>query len=584
MSETTSQNAGNPGAGTGAATRGQPESATQPQQDPRPWYDPARLQAQLRGSTLVPLLVGGAALLALIVALFLWASTPSYRVLFSNLGEADGGRIISELEQMRVPFRLSEGGQAILVPGDQVHRLRLQLAEQGLPMGGNVGLELLEDQPFGISQFAEQINYQRGMEGELARSIESLGPVQQARIHLAMARQSVFVRDREPAKASVVLTLHAGRTLSAGQVAAITHLVASSVPELNADQVTVVSQDGTLLSRERSEDGALDGTQLGYTQQVERTYQRRIEEILQPIFGSQNIRIQVAADLDFARREETSERFGPNQEAGTAAVRSAQRSTAYTGDDDVARGIPGALSNTPPGVAAAPIELAPDADNEEAEARAGPPGNMRHNDVFNYEVDRNIMHIRHQTGIVERLSVAVVINHKDGLNEDGEAIKVALSEEELDQVQRLVRQAMGFSAQRGDQVEVINTPFSEQFLATPAPPEWWQQPQNIELAIAAARYLMVLLLALLAYWLLLRPLLKRHASATEPVATTAAPAGISVTVGGGDDAEGDDEEELTFSRGNSAYDRNLKKIRELAQDDPHTVAMVVRKWMNDDHR
>ncbi len=566
-----------PGAGAGGSTGQQP--------DPRPWYDLQRLLEQLQGNSLVPVLIGGAALMALVVALFMWASSPSWRVLYSNLGEADGGRIISELEQMRVPFRLSEGGQAILVPGDQVHRLRLQLAEQGLPQGGSVGLELMEDQSFGISQFAEQVNYQRGMEGELSRSIESLGPVSRARIHLAMARQSVFVREREPAKASVVLTLHPGRTLSDGQVAAITHLVASSVPELNADHVTVVSQDGSLLSRQRSDEDALDGTQLSYARQLERVYQSRIQDILEPMFGDRNVRIQVAADMDFARREETSERFGPNQDPGSAAVRSAQRSTTYSGDDDVARGIPGALSNTPPGVASSPIELNPDADGEDAEGRSGPAANLRHNDVFNYEVDRNIMHIRHQTGLLERLSVAVVVNYRNGVDEDGEPVRVALSDDEMDQVNRLVRQAMGFSAQRGDQLEVINTPFADAFVATPEDPEWWQEPRNIELAISASRYLLVILLALLGYWLLLRPLLKRHVAVTAAPAVAATADGISVTVGGDDDEEEAPDEELSFSRGgSSAYDRNLKKMRELAQDDPHTVAMVVRKWINDDLR
>lgn len=563
-----------------------------------PGFDLERLRNWLSGNTMVPALIAGAALLALIVALFMWASSPGYRVLFSNLADADGGRIVGELEQLNVPYQLSQGGQTIMVPGDQVHRLRLQLAEQGLPQGGNVGLELMTDQPFGISQFAEQVNFRRGLEGELASSIESLGPVQRARIHLAMARDSVFVRERDPAKASVVLNLHAGRTLSQGQVASITHLVASSVRDLNADHVTVVSQDGTLLSREQSENGVLDGSQLSYTHQLERIYQDRIEAILEPLFGDRNVRIQVAADVDFSEREETSERYGPNQEPGSAAVRSFQRATEYNGSDDVARGIPGALSNTPPGTATSPIALETseedaDANEDDDTAETAQRGSLLHDDVVNYEVDRNILHTRHQSGQLQRLSVAVVVNYRDSIDEEGNPVREPITEDRLQQVQRLVRQSMGFSAERGDQLEVVNTPFSETFTEEPEVLEWWQQSENITLAVDLGRYLLILLLALLFYWLVVRPLMKRHtaavAPAPEPALATAGGVEVSLSQQAKAQAQAaheieDADEELSFSKGggSGAYGRNLKKMRELAQDDPHTVAMVVRKWMNDD--
>ncbi|NLC20760.1 MAG: flagellar M-ring protein FliF, partial [Halomonadaceae bacterium] len=208
-----------------------------------------RVQQQLRGNPLILLLIAGAALIAIVVALLMWARAPEYRVLYSNLTEADGGRIISELDGRGVPYRFSAGGTALLVPSDSVHSLRLQLAEQGLPRGGNVGFELMDNQAFGVSQFAEQVNFQRGLEGELSRSIEALGPVSRARVHLAMARSSVFVRDREPAKASVIVTLEPGRVIGEGQVSAIVHMVSSSVPELAAENVTVVDQNSRLLSR-----------------------------------------------------------------------------------------------------------------------------------------------------------------------------------------------------------------------------------------------------------------------------------------------------------------------------------------------
>src|SRR5690554_6231895 len=230
------------------ATQAQPinSNAKAPQAAPQ-WLE------KMKQSGLVPLLIGGAVFIGLVFALVMWASAPEYRVLFSNLGEADGGRIVNELDTRQIPYQLNGAG-TILVPSDQVHKLRLQLAEQGLPQGGNAGFSLMDNQAFGISQFAEQVNFQRALEGELATSMESLGPVQKARVHLAMAKASVFVREREPAKASVILSLHAGRKLGEGQVQAIIHMVSSSVPELAPDNVSVVDQYGTLLSESNGDD------------------------------------------------------------------------------------------------------------------------------------------------------------------------------------------------------------------------------------------------------------------------------------------------------------------------------------------
>lgn len=552
----------------------------------------AGLRERLGQNTLVPLLIAAAAVIALLIAVFLWANKPSYRVLFSNLSEADGGRIIAELEQRRVPYRFSEGGQAILVPNDQVHLLRLQLAEQGLPQGGNIGLELMDNQPFGISQFAEQINFQRGLEGELARSIESLGPVERARVHLALARDSVFVRDRQPAKASVVVNLFSGRQLGEGQVDSIVHLVASSVPNLTPDNVTVVNQSGLLLSREKRESGDLDASRLDLVREIEHRYQRRIEDILAPLFGPANFRTQVAAQLDFSRREETAERYGPNQTPDAAAVRSAQRSLSYDGSDDVARGIPGALSNTPPGWEPSLIEQPAAEENTSTAAETAATtetGSVRSNNVINYEVDRNITHIQHQRGQIERLSVAVVLNYRDAFDEEGNPVRVPLSDTELEQVNRLVRQAMGFSEHRGDQLEVVNSPFTDQPAEELAALAWWQTPEIVAMLTAFGRYLLILVLALLLYWMLIKPLLKRHLAtlspATSATADTGATPGIRVTVGDDDDFADDDLDSLQSPLSNrrrktQAYERNLKEIRRAADEDPQVIAMVVRAWMN----
>lgn len=557
----------------------------------------ANLLAQLRGNPRVPLLIAGAAVVAILVALLLWARSPDYRVLYSNLSNADGGRIIGELESLGIPYQFGAGGNSLLVPSDQVHTLRLKLAEQGLPEAGNVGFEIMDNQAFGISQFAEHMNYQRGLEGELARSMESLGPVQGARIHLAMAKPSVFVRESEPAKASVVLTLQPGRTLGEGQVSAIVHMVSSSVPQLSEDNVTVIDQKGNLLSRTGDGGlGDLNGTQLDYIQEVERSYQQRIERILTPILGADNVRAQVAAQVDFSLREQTAETYKPNQSPNEAAVRSHQSNASYSGGSDLAMGVPGALTNTPPGVVGSPIDLggngedgqdAQDAngDNPATTENTTPPDRLDRNDTINYEVDRNIEHVQYQRGNVERLSVAVVVDYREAINEQGDSVMESLSEEEIAQIQRLVRQAIGFSAARGDAVEVVNSRFTERNESVEVLP-WWQTPQAFSLAMTLGRYLLVAIAALFLWFMVLRPLIKRQAAQPAGPALRA-PSGVPVPMGGTDSAAADDREDDAVEeaprrrgRRSSAYEQNLKDAREMAQEDPRLVAMIVRSWIN----
>ncbi|MGC3874884.1 flagellar basal-body MS-ring/collar protein FliF [Halomonas sp. GXIMD04776] len=547
----------------------------------------SNLLSKLRSSSMVPLLIAGAAAIAILAALLLWATTPDYRVLYSNLTDADGGRIISELDSRGIPYRFNDGGSALLVPGDQVHTLRLQLAEQGLPQGGNVGFELMDDQAFGVSQFTEQLNYQRGLEGELIRSMEALGPVAQARVHLAMAKSSVFVREREPAKASVVLTLEPGRVLGDGQINAIVHMVASSVPELASEAVTVVDQNGRLLSRSGSSLGDLDGTQLSYIQEVERSYQQRIERILSPILGPDNVRAQVAAQIDFASREQTAERYSPNQPPNEAAVRSRQVSESYTGGDDLGRGIPGALTNTPPGTVASPIDQGAettedDEGNVDQTNKNKPPSRMDRDDVVNYEVDRSVEHIQYRRGRVERLSVAVVVNYRDGINEEGQTVREPLNDNELAQIKRLVRQAMGFSEARGDAIEVVNSSFAQRD-DTLEPLPWWQTAQAINLAMTLGRYLLVALAALFLWFMVLRPLVKRHSQAL-PAPAQASP-GMVMDSSSNRTADNKFEDEMPQPRprrrGASAYEQNLKAAREMAQEDPRMVALVVKGWMKE---
>jgi flagellar M-ring protein FliF len=574
----------------------------------RDWLN--RLQRNPR----IPLIVAGAAAVAIVIALLLWARSPEYRVLYSTLTDADGGRIITQLDTMGIPYEFSEGGQALLVPADQVRQTRLRLAEQGLPEASGVGFELMDDQAFGISQFAEQVNYQRALEGELARTIGTLGSVERARVHLAMAKPSVFVRESEPASASVVLDLQPGRVLGEGQVNAIVHMVSSSVPQLAVDDVTVIDQNGDLLSRSNRNTNQLDGSQLDYVNNLEDQYAQRIEAILAPIVGAKNVRAQVTAQIDFSQREQTAERYGPNQAPNEAAVRSEQSSSSYQRNGDLAMGVPGALSNQPPGVAASPIN-APDtqaqtdgadnagnannADNQNADTQGAATetadttetGRVRHDSTVNYEVDRTVEHIKQHSGDIERLSAAIVVNYREGVDEDGNPTQVALSDTEMEQIRGLVRQAMGFSAARGDALEVVNSPFqidAQDFDTLP----WWQTPEVWSLGKSVLKYLVVALVALFLWFKVVKPLLRRQTAepAPAPVAAPTPATGAAAAAGaasyqavsdsGVSDEPVEGSRRERSRRGASSYEQDLKDVREIAQEDPRLVAMVVRSWMD----
>ncbi|MFD1215478.1 flagellar basal-body MS-ring/collar protein FliF [Microbulbifer celer] len=558
-----------------------------------------QLPARLLSNPMVPLLIGGAAAIALIAAVLLWSQAPQYRVLFSNLSEADGGRIISELESRAVPYEFSQGGRTLLVPQDQVYRLRLQLAEQGLPSGGNTGFEIMDRQAFGVSQFAERVNFQRSLQGELASSIEALGPVTRARVHLSMAKPSVFIREREPAKASVILTLAAGRVLGEGQANAIVHLVSSSVPDLSAENVTLVDQNGRLLSQPGTAEDRLDGTQLEYVQTLENSYRERIERILEPLVGRDNVRVQVTAQVDFDRREETSERYAPNQNGQPAAIRSQQHNTDYNGNVAEMGGIPGALTNTPPGSAPSPIEITEATAGEEEDGEDS-TGRVRQEQLVNYEVDREITHIQRQRGRVQRLFAAVVVNHREVADEEGNLSYQPLGDEELQYIEQLVRQTMGYTEARGDGLEVVNSRFTPEMEPPVEEVQWHQDPFWRQLMMAALRYLAAGIVLLLIFRWLVRPLLNRFTEvraqlpaptpaaatpSTQPAVPATVPAQGQVPVGEPQEEEYAEEVEEPPRRRRrraSVYEQNLLDLQEMAKEDPAMVAMIVRSWISRD--
>lgn len=302
------------------------------------------------------LLAAGAAGIALAIVLLLWARTPDYRILYSNISDQDGGAVVAELTTMNIPYRFAGNSGAIMVPSDRVHETRLLLAQMGLPKGGALGFELLDREKFGMSQFSEQINYQRALEGEIARTIETLNPVKSARVHIAMPKPSLFVREHKPATASVTLALYSGRALDAGQIQAITWLVSGTVTDLPAGNITLVDSQGQLLAQPGNNELNLSTTQLAYTREVEGDYQRRISAILAPVIGAANVRAEVTAQLDFTAVEQTAEQHKPNGRPEEMAIRRQQLSASDQIGIQAPGGVPGALSNQPTPPATAPIE------------------------------------------------------------------------------------------------------------------------------------------------------------------------------------------------------------------------------------
>ncbi|EMJ5248507.1 TPA: flagellar basal-body MS-ring/collar protein FliF [Klebsiella aerogenes] len=538
--------------------------------------------SRLRANPKIPLLVAASAAIAIIVALLLWAKSPDYRVLYSNLNDRDGGAIVTQLTQMNIPYRFAENGAALMIPAEKVHETRLRLAQQGLPKGGAVGFELLDQEKFGISQFSEQINYQRALEGELSRTIESLGPVQNARVHLALPKPSLFVREQKSPSASVTLTLQPGRALDDGQINAIVYMVSSSVAGLPAGNVTVVDQAGRLLTQSDGTGRDLNASQLKYASEVESGYQRRIETILAPVVGSANVRAQVTAQIDFASREQTDEQYQPNQQPDKAAIRSQQTSSNEQIGGPQVGGVPGALSNQPSAPATAPIETAKPAANNasnatntrSAAANSGPLSTRR-DATTNYELDRTIRHTQQKAGTVERLSVAVVVNYS--LNADGKA--QPMSKEQLAQIEALVREAMGYSSSRGDSLQVVNTPFTDNQMTGGELP-FWQSQAFIDLLLELGRYLLVLLVGWVLWRKLIKPQLQQRQAAQQ-----AAVAAASAPIAKANDSHQPSNEELALRRKSQqrvSAEVQSQRIRELADKDPRVVALVIRQWMSNE--
>jgi flagellar M-ring protein FliF len=538
-------------------------------------------------------MIGIAVSVALGVVIALWSFTPNYSLLYGNLSGKDASEVMTALQQAGIEYRVDDSNGAVMVKTGQLREARLKLAGQGLPRGDNLGFELLQQESgFGTSRAVEAARFHRALEGELARTIATLSSVQSARVHLATPKQSVFVRDNGAPSASVVVKLYSGRVLEKGQVTAIVHLVASSVPELEAGNVTVVDQEGNLLSGQMDDRGMmLSATQFEYTKQLEQHYQQQVEEILTPILGADRVRAQVAADVDFTVTEQTAEHYNPDQ----PALRSEQVNEQESKTTSV-QGVPGALSNQPPAAGTAPQQATAAAGQQTGTAAAGQtatqpaenqPLNVSKRATRNYELDKTVSHTQLSTGVLRRLSVAVVVDDRVTTDANGTETRQERTPEEISRITQLVKEAIGFSEQRGDSVQVVNAAFH----VPPAPealpePAFWEQPWVWDLGKIVGG---IVLVALLIFFVL-APTMKRLLAQTPMMAGgytggRMLPAGAGAAGGGGAggieylEEEGHEPVKLP---GPAKYEDTLDAARQLVQEDPKRVAQVVRSWVSED--
>lgn len=529
----------------------------------------------------IGVIVGFAVAIAIGVAVALWSQTPDYSLLYGNVSEKDVAEVLEALEIEGVDYRIESSSGAILVSSSAVHEVRMKLAGQGFPRSNSIGFEILDkDTGFGVSQTMESARYQRALEGEISRSIMMFRNVKSARVHLALPKQSVFIRKRKKPSASVLVDLYNGRYLEKGQIEAIVHLVASSVPELNSQHVTVVDQRGNLLNANETDAGlSLSNKQFDYKKQVENHLIERVENILTPLVGSDSMRTQLTADIDFTVTERTQERFNPD----FPALRSEQTQEDRSALSAV-QGVPGALSNQPPAAGTAP-EVG-SAGNGSGQAA---PTNNSKSSTRNYELDKTIVYSQLATGVVHRLTVAVVIDNRHILQDDGSYLDKPYSEEDKARFTELVKQAIGFDTVRGDRVTVTNAAFMvpETLEQLPELPIWQQiWFQNM------IKQLIGVLIALIVILGVLRPVLKGLIARTETSktnseknntgqdATGALPPGTGTT--GSKQLASDKDGNPLLLEAPQSYEKQVEFAQKMVDEDPKRVAQVIKNWVQAD--
>ncbi len=530
------------------------------------------------------LMIGLAASVAIGFAVVLWSQGEDYKPLYGSLDRLDSSEVGQILDFNEIPYKIDGSSGALLVPVDKVHKARLVLAENGIQGDKTMGYELLDqEQPLGTSQFMEATRYRRGLEGELARTIASINSVRSARVHLAIPKRTVFVRDGREPSASVFLELFPGRPIHSKQVRGIANLVASSIPELDIENVTVVDQKGNLLSVGAEDEKLVVAAQhIDYTRKIEDDIVLRIRRLLTPILGDGNFKTEVSADIDFTEIEQAEETFNPD----LPAIRSEQTVDEQQVGAAGAGGIPGALTNQPPAEGEAP-EVA--VAGEGGAANADVPSNSRSQSTRNYELDRTVSYTKREKGRLRRLTVAVVIDDKKNIDAtSGEVNRVKWTQEELDRFSVLVRDAVGFSAVRGDSVNILN----EEFLPLPElPPEpetpIWEQEWFLKLAkqLAAVFFIGAILVGLV------RPVLKSLAGSGLKVREDEEAKELAALQAAGIDSfDSLSDETVTLTGGDAlalpspeeSYEQQLNAVKGLVAEDGGRVAQVIKRWVNEE--
>ena len=528
----------------------------------------------------VMLLVGLAAAVAAGVGLVLWSQGPTYGLLYSNLADEDAAAITQSLSAAGIKYRMENGTGAISVPAEKINEARLLLAGQGVMQTGGFA-NLTKDGGLGVSQFMETARYQHAIEQELARTISSLQQVAAARVHIAVPRSTTFVRERSPGSASVFLQLKAGRRLSSEQVTAIVNLVASSLPDIDASQVTVVDQQGRLLSSPQGRDEfAARDQQIEFTRQFEESYSQRVEALIAPLVGAGRVRAEVSAQFDMSAVEEAREQFKPDSQV----VRSEQVAEDRRGENGGASGVPGSLSNQPQGRAA----NSPAGGGAAANAQNGSTNSTR-----NYEIDRTIAYTRQPAGRLQRISVAVLVDNVQVTGKDGKTSEVPLTPDQINRITTLVKDAVGFNTERGDSVNVINSPWrgdprvaAGQLESLPIWERAWARD--------AAKMLIGLIALLALVFAVLRPLAKQFAGTLaavtpvrdfEPLALPGGDGGmaaVSEAMARAAGAASVANSAAASAAARTAYEDQIAHARALVGEDPARVALVVKKWVAND--
>lgn len=534
------------------------------------------------------LMVGLAASVAAGFGLVLWSQEPDYRPFFTDISHLEAGQVADLLQKEKIKFKIDTNNNMLLVESARIHDARLLLAAEGFPTGKTLGYELLDkEKSFGTSQFMEKIQYYRSVEGELAKTVASMNRVRAARVHLAIPKRSVFVGDNRKPTASVFLELYPGHSLEKMNVAAIVHMVAASVPELKESDVTVVDQRGKLLSQDdENTDIALAAKNFEYSRGVEELYVKRINGILEPILGFGNYRVQVSTDIDFSVTEQTAELFNPD----LPSMRSEQTLNEFSGAGAGSAGIPGALSNQPPGAATVPEQ----AGTNGTEASESASGNVRRQATRNYELDRTISHTKNQVGKLVRLSVAVVVDDKlvssgqGGEGAEASISKQPLTDSDIERINLLIKDAIGYSATRGDRVSVVNQAFAPivELAQEDIPPlEWYKEQWLLEYVKLGLVGIAIFVLIILFF-----RIMKGLATSAQDDSLMALEGGMGGDLGMGFDDADSEGVDVALSGGSNpllpgpdaSYDQHLDAVKSIVAEDPKRVAQVMKTWLSNE--